>query len=107
MTCFSSLCLNFVESFGAQQKELSISEMMCGSSSLAQSRLVGGGMGDTLLDLWATGTLFFVPPGHSAHIYSLSPPRACTASLVPGNLKHENPGSGLSSMSFVATPLRP
>ena len=82
--------------------------MMCGSLSLAQSRLVGGGTGDTLPDLWATGTLFFVPLGHLTHIYRLGPPGACSTSLVPGNLKaFENPGSGLSGLSFVATPSDP
>lgn len=52
MTCFFSLCLDFVKSSGVQQSKMGISEMLCGTLSLAQIRLVGCGTGDDLPALW-------------------------------------------------------
>lgn len=40
--------LNFVRSFGVQQKQPSVSEMICGSRSLARRTLLRGGTSDDL-----------------------------------------------------------
>lgn len=81
ITYFSSLCLNFVRSFGVQQNKQSISEVIYGSLLLAQSRLLAVEQtGDYLPDFWL---LFFASLGHLTLICSLSPSIAGSTSFVP------------------------